>query len=425
MTDILKASLPGLKRRHAAEWRFQLYGKLAITLALGFLVAMIGMIGVSSIGAFTQTQIALSINFDAESLDPQGTRNPATLSQANYGALVKAALRDAFPEVKGRRDKRKLYAMVSSDAEFTLQNKVTADPGLIGTTQKFWFVASDDVDQLAKGNIDASLPETSRRMSDKEVSWVKQLRARGDIQRVANVSFFTSGDSREPELAGILSAVVGSALSLLVCFVLSFPIGIMAAIYLEEFAPKGKWSDLIEININNLAAVPSIVFGLLGLAIFLNIFGLPRSTPLVGGMVLALMTLPTIIIASRASLRAVPPSIREAALAIGASELQTAFHHIAPLALPGMLTGAIVGMARALGDTAPLLMIGMVAFIVDIPSSIVQPATTLPVQVFLWADSPEGAFLEKTSAAIMVLLLFLVLMNLAAVLLRKKFERRF
>ncbi len=425
MTDIIKASLPGLPRRHAAERRFQLYGKLAITLALGFLVVMIGMIGVSSIGAFTQTQIALSINFDADSLDPDGTLDPATLAQANYGSLVKAALREAFPQVKGRRDMRKLYGLVSSDAEFTLQNKVAENPALVGTTGKFWFVASDDVDQLAKGNIDASLPETSRRISDKELGWVEQLRTSGDVQRVANVSFFTSGDSREPELAGILSAVVGSALSLLVCFVLSFPIGIMAAIYLEEFAPRGRWSDLIEININNLAAVPSIVFGLLGLAILLNTFGLPRSTPLVGGMVLALMTLPTIIIASRASLRAVPPSIREAALAVGASEVQTAFHHVAPLALPGMLTGAIVGMARALGDTAPLLMIGMVAFIVDIPASILEPATALPVQVFLWADSPERAFLEKTSAAIMVLLLFLVLMNLAAVLLRKKYERRF
>ncbi len=425
MTDIIKASLPGLPRRHAAERRFQLYGKLAITMALGFLVVMIGMIGVSSIGAFTQTQIALSINFDSDSLDPEGTRDPATLAQANYSSLEKAALREVFPQVKGRRDKRKLYGLVSSSAQFTLQNKVAANPALVGTTGKFWFVASDDVDQLVKGNIDASLPETSRRMSDKELGWVEQLRASGDVQRVANVSFFTSGDSREPELAGILSAVMGSALSLLVCFVLSFPIGIMAAIYLEEFAPRGRWSDLIEININNLAAVPSIVFGLLGLAILLNTFGLPRSTPLVGGMVLALMTLPTIIIASRASLRAVPPSIREAALAIGASEVQTAFHHIAPLALPGMLTGAIVGMARALGDTAPLLMIGMVAFIVDIPASILEPATALPVQIFLWADSPERAFLEKTSAAIMVLLLFLVLMNLAAVLLRKKFERRF
>ncbi len=425
MTEIIKATLPGLKRRHAAERRFRIYGKAAITLALGFLVVMIGMIGHMSVGAFTQTQIALSIKLDAEQLDPAGSGDLAVLRQANYGALVKSALRKAFPEVKGRRDKRKLYGLVSPGAEFILRNRVAAEPDLIGTTPKFWFPASDDIDQLIKGNIDPSLPEASRRISNKEIGWVDTFRGKGDIRRVANTTFFTSGDSREPELAGILSAIMGSALSLLVCFVLSFPIGIMAAIYLEEFAPKGGWSDLIEININNLAAVPSIVFGLLGLAIFLNFFGLPRSTPLVGGMVLALMTLPTIIIASRASLRAVPPSIREAALAVGASDLQATFHHVAPLALPGMLTGAIVGMARALGDTAPLLMIGMVAFVVDVPKSILEPATALPVQVFLWADSPERAFLEKTSAAIIVLLLFLILMNLAAVLLRKKFERRF
>jgi len=425
MTEILQPSLPGLKRRHAAERRFQLYGKLAISLALGFLVVMIGVIGANSIGAFTQTQVALSIRFDERTIDPEGKREPDALAQANYGALVKASLRNAFPGVKGRRDKRKLFGLVSSDAEFTLQKKVIADPKLVGAIQKIWLVTSDDVDQLVKGNIDPSLPETSRRLSDREIGWIEQLRARGDIKRVTNTSFFTSGDSREPELAGILSALVGSALSLLVCFVLSFPIGILAAVYLEEFAPRSVWSDIIEININNLAAVPSIVFGLLGLAIFLNVFGLPRSTPLVGGMVLALMTLPTIIIASRASLRAVPPSIREAALALGASKVQTTFHHVTPLALPGMLTGAIVGMARALGDTAPLLMVGMVAFIVDVPKSIFEPATALPVQVFLWADSPERAFVEKTSAAIMVLLLFLVLMNLVAVVLRKKFERRF
>ena len=425
MIEPLQATLPGLRRRHAATRRFRLYGQLAIILALGFLVVMIGLIGAKGIGALTQTQIALSITFDADTLDPEGTRDPAVLAQADYGALVKAALRKTFPEVQGRRDKRKLYALVSYGGQFTLQEKVAENPGLIGTTQTFWLPTSDDIDQLVKGNIDASLPQSARRISDLELGWVEQLQARGNIRSKASLSFFTSGDSREPELAGIANAAVGSALSLLVCFLLSFPIGIMAAIYLEEFAPKGRWSHLIEVNINNLAAVPSIVFGLLGLAIFLNVFGLPRSTPLVGGMVLALMTLPTIIIASRASLRAVPPSIREAALAIGASPLQTAFHHVAPLALPGMATGAIIGMARALGDTAPLLMIGMVAFIVDMPTSIVEPATALPVQVFLWADSPERAFLEKTSAAIIVLLVFLVVMNLAAVVLRKKFERRY
>ncbi|MHA1524842.1 MAG: phosphate ABC transporter permease PstA [Alphaproteobacteria bacterium] len=425
MTEALEATLPGLKRRHAATRRLRFYGKFSVTLALGFLAIMIAMIGFNAPGALTQTQIAVTIKFDAQTLGQESTPDPAALAQANYGALIKAALRETFPQVKGRQDRRKLYGLVSYGAQFTLQNKLAAEPQLLGTTQKIWLAASDDIDQLVKGTIDASLPQNLRRVSDKELRWVAQLRERSAIQRVANATFFTKGDSREPELAGILNALIGSALTLLVCFVLSFPIGTMAAIYLEEFAPKNRLSDLIAININNLAAVPSIVFGLLGLAILLNSFGLPRSTPLVGGMVLALMTLPTIIIASRASLRAVPPSIREAALAIGASQVQTAFHHVAPLALPGMLTGAIIGMARALGDTAPLLMIGMVAFIADMPTSIVEPATALPVQVFLWADSPERSFLEKTSAAIMVLLAFLIVMNLAAVVLRRKFEQRF
>lgn len=425
MTDVVIGSDSQLRKRHAAARRFKLYGQLSIVIALGFLVILIGSIGYNSIGAFTQTQIVLDIAIDTNEIDPEGSRDPKTLAQANYRSVIRDTLRAAFPEVRSRGDRRKLSGLLSSDAEYTLKEAILADPSLIGTSQKFWFVASDDVDMLVKGNIDLSLPEASRRLSDMEVGWIEQLQAAGDVRRVANTSFFTNGDSREPELAGILSAIMGSALSLAVCFVLSFPLGIMAAIYLEELSPKNRWNAIIEVNINNLAAVPSIVFGLLGLSIFLNFFGLPRSTPLVGGMVLALMTLPTIIIASRASLRAVPPSIREAGLALGATQVQTTFHQVAPLALPGMLTGAIVGMARALGDTAPLLMIGMVAFIVDVPTSILDPATALPVQVFLWADNPERAFMEKTSAAIMVLLAFLVIMNLTAILLRRKFEIRF
>ena len=244
------------------------------------------------------------------------------------------------------------------------------------------------------------------------------------IETRFNISFFTDGNSREPEQAGIWGAVVGSFLTLVITLLLSFPIGVLAAVYLEEFAPKNRWTDLIEVNINNLAAVPSIVFGLLGLAVFLNFFELPRSAPLVGGMVLALMTLPTIIIASRAALKAVPPSIREAALGMGASKLQVMTHHVLPLAMPGILTGTIIGMAQALGETAPLLMIGMVAFVVDIPGGFTDPASVLPVQIFMWADLPERAFVAKTSAAIMVLLGFLILMNALAVLLRKRFERR-
>jgi phosphate transport system permease protein len=267
-------------------------------------------------------------------------------------------------------------------------------------------------------------PESERRVADRTIGWVRQLQEKGVVEKKFNTIFFTHGDSREPEQSGIAGALAGSFFTLIVTLLLSFPIGVGAAIYLEEFAPKNKWTDLIEVNINNLAAVPSIVFGLLGLAVFINYFGLPRSAPLVGGLVLTLMTLPTIIIASRAALKSVPPSIREAALGMGASRMQAMFHHILPLALPGMLTGTIIGMAQALGETAPLLMIGMVAFIVDIPQGFTDNATVLPVQIYLWADSPERAFVERTSAAIMVLLGFLISMNALAVFLRKKFERK-
>jgi phosphate transport system permease protein len=294
----------------------------------------------------------------------------------------------------------------------------------LGKTTDIWFSASDDLSLFIRGRININVPEDQRQLSDKDVTWITQLKTEGRMRIKPNWNFFKNGDSREPEIAGILAALVGSILSLSVCFILSFPLGVAAATYLEQFAPKSRLSDVIEVNINNLAAVPSIVFGLLGLSIFLGYFDLPRSSPLVGGLVLSLMTLPTIIIASRASLRSVPPSIKEAALALGATPVQAVFHHVFPVALPGMLTGAIVGMARALGDTAPLLMIGMVAFIVDVPKSILEPATALPVQIFLWADSPERAFSEKTSAAIIVLLLFLILMNLAAVIMRRKFEKR-
>lgn len=419
MTNKFSANTPALKRRHASEARFRWMGRIAIMIAIGFLIMMVTSIGYTGLGALKQHYMALDVTIDPAEVDA------AKPQQANYEGLVKASLRARFPDVTKRRDKRKLYGLVSSQAAFLLRDRVIADPSLIGKTVKMWFTTSDDVDIAIKQNITTAVPSTDRRMSDNELKWVSELKKSGAIEQRFNSRFFWAGDSREPELAGILSAAAGSAWTLLVCFALSFPIGIFAAIYLEEYAAKNRFSDFIEVNINNLAAVPSIVFGLLGLAVFLNAFGLPRSSPLVGGLVLALMTLPTIIISSRAALRAVPPSIREAALGIGASQTQTTFHHVAPLALPGMLTGAIVGMARALGETAPLLMIGMVAFIVDAPKSVLEPATALPVQIFLWADSPERAFLEKTSAAIIVLLVFLAIMNLAAILLRRKFEIRF
>jgi len=301
---------------------------------------------------------------------------------------------------------------------------VEHEHALIGKHERLWLLAGSKTDMVMKGQVDLTLPEADRAADDQELGWIGALRATGDIRTRFNPQFFLSGDSREPEQAGVLGALVGTFLTLLVTLILSFPIGVAAAVYLEEFARRSRLTDLIEVNINNLAAVPSIVFGLLGLAMFIQFFGMPRSAPLVGGLVLSLMTLPTIIIASRSALKAVPPSIREAALGMGASKVQTVTHHVLPLALPGMLTGAIIGMARALGESAPLLMIGMVAFIVDVPKGFADPSTVLPVQIFLWATSPERAFVERTSGAIIVLLAFLLLMNAIAVVLRSRFERR-
>ncbi len=408
----------GLTKRYRAEHRFRLYGLFAIVISLCFLVLLFASIISKGYSAFQQTYVKLEVNFDPAMMDRE---NPA---KSNFTALVKDALARDFPEVSGRREKRQLNGLISTGAIYQLQEMVTAHPGLIGTTRQVWVEADDDVDMLIKGHIRRDGAESDRRLDDRQLAWIAKWEKEGKIRKQFNWNFFTSGDSREPELAGIWGAFVGSMLTLLLTLAISFPVGVSAAVYLEEFAPRNRMVDLAEVNINNLAAVPSIVFGLLGLAVFINFFHLPRSSPLVGGLVLTLMTLPTIIIASRASLQSVPPSIREAALGIGASKMQTVLHHVLPLAMPGMLTGTIIGMARALGETAPLLMIGMVAFIVDIPTSFVSPSTVLPVQIFLWADSPERAFVERTSAAIMVLLAFLVVMNSLAVFLRNRFERR-
>ncbi len=413
-----------LNKRYRAERRFRMYGLASIFLAMAFLaILFISIIGTGA-SAFQQTFVQLEIHFSEEILGLDGNREPEALQTADFGGLIKNALRNAFPDVRKRGDKRKLYDIASPGAAYELREMVMADPSLIGQTRSVWLTADDEVDMLVKGYIDRDAPQSERRMHDRKIGWVEQLEARGAVEKRFNVTLFTAGDSREPELAGIWGATVGSFFALVVTLLLSFPVGVAAAIYLEEFAPKNRWTDLIEININNLAAVPSIVFGLLGLAVFINFFGLPRSAPVVGGLVLSLMTLPTIIIAGRAALMSVPPSIREAALAVGASPVQTVFHHTLPLALPGMLTGTIIGMARALGESAPLLMIGMVAFIVDIPQGFFDPATALPVQIYLWADSPERAFVERTSAATIVLLIFMAVMNATAVLLRKRFERR-
>ena len=413
-----------LKARHAAEARFRAYGMIAIGFAGVVLVLLLGSIFSRGIDAFTETQIQIPVTFSEDQIGPIGTTDPAEIRRGNFFGVWRAAVRDYFPEVTNRSEQRALLELIATSAGQDLAQMVIDDPSLIGTTQDVWLLAHTNIDSLYKGLIDRNLPESDRRVKDNQLVWYDRLDAEGRVQSVFHSRFFTQGDSRDPEQAGIRGAIVGSFWTLLITLIVAFPLAVTAAIYLEEFAPKNRVTDLIEVNINNLAAVPSIVFGLLGLAVFLQVAGLPRSAPLVGGLTLALMTLPTIIIATRAALKAVPPSIREAALGLGASPMQAMFHHTLPLAMPGILTGTIIGMAQALGETAPLLMIGMVAFIVDIPGGPLDPASVLPVQVYIWSDSPERAFTSKTSAAIMVLLGFLILMNFLAVVLRKRFERR-
>lgn len=412
-----------LKKRYAAERRFKWFGRISVGFGIACVLFLFTDIISKGAGAFTQTYINIEIDFDPQELGltPDSTREE--ILDASFGSFFKKQVRAEFPEVTSRGDKRKLYALFTSDMPLILRDMVVADPSIVGTTQTVSAIADDDVDVYFKHAYGRDNTDISR-LNELQQSWVNTMIERGMVEKRFNTIFFTAADSREPELAGIKGAIVGSVLTLLVTLVLSFPIAVATAIYLEEFAPTNRFTDFIEVNINNLAAVPSVIFGLLGLAVFINFFGMPRSVPLVGGFVLTLMTLPTIIISSRAAIKAVPPSIREAAMGMGASKVQTVLHHVLPLAMPGMLTGTIIGMAQALGETAPLLMIGMVAFIVDVPAGITDSATVLPVQIFLWSDSPERAFVEKTSAAIMVLLAFLIFMNSTAVWLRKRLERR-
>jgi phosphate transport system permease protein len=415
----------GIRGRYRMEALFKFLGLGALLIGLGFLAFFFYTLFMNGYTALRQTRVLLDVKLDAAVIDPDNTRDPNVLANADYQRLVRSAMSALFPEVTARAELRDLYALMSSGAAIGLRDYVVSHPEAIGTTLSSWLLADDDVDVIVKGHVSRDVPEVDRRIDDRQLGWLSKLEDGGRVALKFNRYFFTAGASSDPELAGIWSATVGSFFMLLATLAISFPLGVATAIYLEEFAPRNRWTDLIEVNINNLAAVPSIVFGLLGLALFINLFGLPRSAPLVGGLVLSLMTLPVIIIASRAALTAVPPSIREAALGIGASKMQMVLHHVLPLAMPGMLTGTIIGMARALGESAPLLMIGMVAFIVDVPSTPLDPATALPVQVYLWADSPERAFVERTSAAIIVLLIFLLVMNAAAILLRKRFERRY
>jgi phosphate transport system permease protein len=413
-----------LARRHRAERRFKIYGVVAISIALMALVGLLGGVWVGGVPAFFSHLVALEVTFERELVDPEGSATEQSLRSGSYAVVVRNALQKVFPEVQSRSLRRQLSDLFSVGAAYELEDMVVAEPRLIGSSRRVDLLLSDDADLFFKGRIRRDTPESDRRLTDAQIAWLDELSHQGRVRSALSKPFFLTGDSSEPELAGIRAALVGSVFTLLVTFLLSFPIGVATAVYLEEFAPKNRLTDLIEVNINNLAAVPSIVFGLLGLAVFLNLFGAPRSAPLAGGMVLALMTLPTIVIAARASMRAVPPSIREGALGVGASPMQVVTHHVLPLALPGILTGTIIGMARALGETAPLLMVGMVAFIVSVPASVTDASTVLPVQVYLWANNSERAFVDKTSAAIIVLLVFLLAMTFGAVLLRRRFERR-
>jgi len=400
----------GLGRRHRKQTVLKGLGLAAILFAFLMLAILVGSLVASGYKAFTQTFITVEVFVDPEEIREE------RLPRGGFDDVLVAALAPLVPGVdpEDRGQMKKLEKLFSDGAQFQLRDMVVADPALIGQTVRLTAPMSDPYDQLAKGLIDPETPEVNRRVKDDEIAFFAALDEAGMIAQKLNTGLITNADSRFPELAGLKGALIGSAWALLVCFLISFPLGIGAAIYLEEFAPKNKMSDFIEVNINNLAAVPSVVFGLLALAVFIGWFGLPRSAPLVGGMTLALMTMPTIIIATRAALRAVPPSIREAALGVGASKHQVVFGHVLPLAMPGILTGTIIGLAQALGETAPLLLIGMNAFITSAPDSPMASSTALPTQIFIWADSPER----------LVLLTFLITMNAIAIFLRNRFERK-
>ena len=420
-TEIIKKSL---MKRHLAESRFKTYGILGIISATVFLIVILSTIFIEGKSAFKSTYIKLDVFFDPSIIDPDGTRDIDEIRFANYRKVIKNSLKNYFPEVTGKEEMKSLTELISSSEEENLMQAVLKNNDLIGANKKVWLKASSKIDIIHKNPEMKDLSESNRLISNKELEWFDKLTRNGDVKFSLNKIFFLKADSTEPEQAGILGSILGSFFTLVITLILSFPIAVAAGVFLEELAPKNRLTDIIEININNLAAVPSIIFGLLGLAIFLNVMHLPRSAPIVGGMVLALMTLPTIIIATRVSLKAVPPSIREAAVGLGATKFQSVIHHVLPLAIPGISTGTIIGMSRALGESAPLLLIGMVAFIVDIPGSFTDSATVLPVQIYLWKSTAARGFVELTAAGVIVLLTFLILMNALAIYVRNKFEKK-
>lgn len=433
--SILVAS-PEMKRRNAAETRFRWYGILAIVISLATLAIMLFTIIRDGASAFTQAQLSFPVELSAETLDPKGNRNREEMGKVTTVGYQKVLAKALLAELEkqgivqeGVSDKE-IAEMISKDAPGTLRAQVMADPALIGTTIEAKVLAGGRIDGYLKGRVTMETAELDSNITPDQLRLADKLKEAGILSTGFNWGFFTNPDASDqrPEAAGLGVAMLGSAYMMLMVLVMCVPVGVAASIYLEEFAPKNRWTDAIEVNISNLAAVPSIVFGILGLAIFINFAGLPQSSSLVGALVISLMTLPTIIIATRASIRAVPPSIRDAALGIGASKMQTVFHHVLPLAMPGILTGTILGLASALGETAPLLLIGMVAFVDNYPSAppegFLDPATALPVQVYSWASRADPAFIERSNGAIIVLLVFLVVMNVAAILLRRRFERR-
>jgi phosphate transport system permease protein len=409
-----------LKARHAQETRFRIYGRVAIFIALAFLFLLVGRIVAQGYTTFIDYRVTVPVYIDPQRIHADD------IAGSNFDLMIA----DQMLAKLGTKDddlgtkSSKIMQIVSNDLGFQLLKQVRTDPKLIGTTVTLTGPVKADGALYFKGEMKRATPEAERKLDNEQLAWLDKMKSTGLVSSGFNTSFLTKSDSTEPEQAGVLGAVVGSAMMLLVTGFLAIPIGVLAATYLEEFAPKNRWTDVVEVNINNLAAVPSIVYGLLGLAVFINWLHVPRSSPLVGGQVMALMALPTVIIATRSALKAVPPSIREAALGVGASKTQTVFHHVLPLAMPGVMTGAILSLAHALGETAPLLMIGMVSFVPGVPEGFTGAATVLPVQVFIWENASERAFHERTAGAIMVLLVFMIVMNMAAILLRRRFERR-
>ncbi len=414
--DYQDAEFARLKRRHRKESFFKFYGSAAVVIAGIFLMSLLYTILSDGLPAFQTTEIKADVYLDPNKIPADD------ISTGNFNSIAKSAIRDLFPNVTSRSERRKLGGFISGEAARQIEAYVLRNPNKIGEIISLWLPASSTIDMVVKGHIEQQEGVNSRRFSDQEFSWFNELKAEERIRTTFNYRFFENADSRDPELAGIKGAFTGSLFIVLICLAVAFPIGVAAAVYLEEFAPKNRFTDLIEINLNNLAAVPSIVYGLLGFFVFLHVFGMPRSSSLVGGLTLALLVLPIIVIASRTALASVPSSIRLAAIGLGASPVQVVMHHTLPAALPGIMTGTILAIARALGETAPLLMIGMVAFIATAPETVMSPATALPVQIYLWSDSPEIGYKEKTAGAIIVLLVLLSILNIIAAWIRRKFE---